>query len=59
MFEVSLLGIFNVYLGPSSEPEIVIFKRFQEKLTEFNRRNPKCQISPLIAALDDLKTFFI
>lgn len=59
MFEVLLLDIFNVYLGPSSGLEIVILKRFQEKLTEFNRHNPKCQKSPLIAVLDDLKTFFM
>lgn len=57
MFEVLLADAFDICLGSSTGPDILIFKRFRDKWSEINhhKRN-ECQ-TPLIRVSDQLKAF--
>jgi hypothetical protein len=57
MLEVLLSDAFTVCFGPSSGPEILIFKRFREKWSTLNNHEPKPRATPLIVAPDDLRSF--
>jgi hypothetical protein len=57
MFEILLSDAFGVCFGPSSGPEILLFKRFKEKWVNLVQRRPKARAMPLIPASDKLKAF--
>jgi hypothetical protein len=57
MLEVLLADCFGVCFGPSSGPDITLFKRFRENWFKLNHHVPQAQASPLITADDDLKSF--
>jgi len=59
MFEVLLSDAFRVCFGPSSGPEITIFKRFRESWSKLVHHMPKKYQSPLIIVPDSLKTFIV
>lgn len=57
MHEVLLSDIFTVCFGPSSGPEIALFKRFREMWDKLESRQPQMGTIPLIAVPDDVKLF--
>ena len=59
MCEVLLSDAFNVCFGPSSGPEIVVFNRFKERLTELNHRQVEQRQPPIISASESVKTFIL
>ena len=59
MLEVLLSDVFGVCFGPSTGPEILIFKRFQDKWSKLNTRQYKPQKTPLITAPEALKNFIL
>lgn len=59
MLEVLLSDAFNVCFGPSSGPEIKIFKRFRENWSKLSHREPPARSTPLLPAPEDLKNFIL
>lgn len=57
MFEVLLSDAFGVCFGPSTGPEILIFKRFRVSWSELMHYQPKPRPTPLIYASAELKEF--
>lgn len=57
MLEVLLSDAFAVCFGPSSGPDIAIFKRFRYKWSQLNHHQPAARSVPLFTAVDDLKSF--
>ena len=57
MFEVLLSDAYGVCLGPSTGPEISIFKKFKENWPKLLRYQLKPRPTPLIFASDKLKEF--
>lgn len=57
MFEVLLADAFGVCLGPSTGPDILIFKRFREKWSKLDHHEPEKSQSPMISVDDSLKLF--
>ena len=57
MFEVLLADAYKVCLGPSSGPEILIFKRFRETWTELKHHSPVERTTPRLSVTDALKSF--
>jgi hypothetical protein len=55
--EVLLSDAFTVCFGPSSGPDILIFKRFRERWGQLNHKEFQLQGTPLLAAPDDIKAF--
>ena len=59
MLEVLLADSFTVCFGPSSGPEILLFKRFKGMWFQLNHHKPQLSAEPLIAASDDEKDFIL
>lgn len=57
MFEDLLSDAFSVCFGKYTEPEILLFKRFQKIGLSSTTMNQKKQSISIITASDDLKTF--
>lgn len=57
MFEVLLADVFRICFGPSTGPEILLFKRLRDKWPELNHHVPRKLQTPLIIVHDELKTF--
>ena len=57
MFEVLLSDAFGVCFGPSTGPEILLFKRFKQKWFTLVHRQPKPTVTPLIPVSEQLKAF--
>ena len=57
MLEVLLADAFRVCLGPSTGPDILMFKRFREKWSKLEHHEPKQRQFPMIAVEDSLKVF--
>ena len=49
MFEILLSYAFQMCLGASTGPEILIFKRFREKRPDLQHHQPKSQPTPLLS----------
>jgi hypothetical protein len=56
MLEVQLSDAFAVCFGPSSGPDIAIFKRFRYKWSQLNHHQPAARSVSLFTATDDLKS---
>ena len=48
IYELILEEAFSAALGKSSAPEILLFKKFKENWTTFNRRNSKAGSEDII-----------
>jgi len=57
MFEVLLSDAFGVCLGPSTGPDILLFKRFKDKWSKLVHHQPLPRLVPLVSACDRLKEF--
>lgn len=57
MFEVLLADAFSICLGPSTGPDILLFKRFREKWSKLNHHQPEQRLSAIIAVDESLKLF--
>ena len=57
MFEVLLADVFRICFGPSTGPEILLFKRLRDKWPELNHHVQRKLQTPLIIVHDELKTF--
>jgi hypothetical protein len=57
ILEVLLADAFGVCLGPSTGPDILMFKRFREKWSKLKHRKVVPQQSPIITVDDNLKAF--
>jgi hypothetical protein len=57
MHEILLSDVFTICFGPSSGPEIILFKRFREKWDKLLSHQPKFGAIPLISASDSVKSF--
>jgi len=57
MFEVLLSDAFGVCFGPSTGPEILIFKRFRDKWSVLANHTPMVRQAPFIIVTDSLKAF--
>ena len=57
MLVVLLSDVFTVCFGPSTGPEVLIFKEFREKWSKLNHHEPLVQGTLLITAPDELKNF--
>jgi hypothetical protein len=56
VLEVLLSDAFAVCFGPSSGPDIIIFKRFRDIWSRLNHK-PAARAVPLFTATDELKAF--
>lgn len=56
MLEVLLADTFKACLGPSTGPDILLFKRFRDSWNAL-RHEPLAREAPLIAASDEVKSF--
>ena len=59
ILEVLLSDCFTVCFGPSTGPEILMFKRFREKWSELSHTQPQPRRVPILSAPDDIKTFIL
>jgi len=59
MFKVLLSDSFRVCLGPSSESEIIFWRRFRERWTELNHHQVEQKQPPFILVSESRKTFIL
>lgn len=57
MFEVLLADVFKICFGPSTGPDILLFKRFREGWSRLNHHELKSGEVPLIVATENVKSF--
>ena len=58
IFEILLADTFGICLGPSTGPDVLMFKRFKEKWSNLNH-TPQQRSTPIIAIDEDLKLFIM